>query len=175
MEQVKHYTQAYQQAPWRRQTHTIVLFLLVVVFAGLVAWVYLSVTARAAAVGRQIQAMNGDILELELDVESQKSQLARLTSAVEMEKRARSMGFSPLEEQPILYLLVPGFTGRKPANLAPAPLRNPAPSPGLSPQATETIFSWLERKMLETELPSIELPFPEGNPIDWLKTFGDKP
>jgi hypothetical protein len=44
----------------------IVLSLLFVVFATLVAGVYLSVTARAATIGREILFMQADIDELEL-------------------------------------------------------------------------------------------------------------
>ena len=58
MEQVRRLTkQAYSQAPWRSQTQIIVVFMLAVVAAALVAFIYLNTTAQAATIGRQIQEM----------------------------------------------------------------------------------------------------------------------
>jgi hypothetical protein len=53
MDRVQSLTQAYSQAPWRKQMQIIGLFLLVLVLTALVG-IYLSVTARAAAVGRDL-------------------------------------------------------------------------------------------------------------------------
>ncbi len=46
MERVYGLTQAYSQAPWRKQLQLIGIFLVVLVFFALVAGIYLSVTAR---------------------------------------------------------------------------------------------------------------------------------
>jgi cell division protein FtsL len=58
MEQVHRLTkQAYSQLPWRSQTQLIVVFMLVVVAAALIAFIYLNTTAQAATIGRQIQEL----------------------------------------------------------------------------------------------------------------------
>ena len=57
MENIHQLTQAYSQAPWRKQMYMIGVILLVLVSAAIIAGIYLNVTARAAAVGRQIQEM----------------------------------------------------------------------------------------------------------------------
>jgi len=71
MEQVRRLTkQAYPQAPWRSQTQVIVGFMLVVVAAALVAFIYLNTTAQAATIGRQIQEMQvnlNDSVDIELE------------------------------------------------------------------------------------------------------------
>src|SRR5512136_2085308 len=90
-------THAYLQAPWRKQTYMIGVILLLLVCVAIIAGIYLNVTARAAAVGREIQEMQvrvygyhyltggaGDssvpIEELEQQIANLNSQLAYLTS-----------------------------------------------------------------------------------------------
>ncbi len=46
---------AYSQAPWRNQVRTIGLFSLGLVFIGLVAGIYLMISANTVTVGRDIQ------------------------------------------------------------------------------------------------------------------------
>ena len=50
-------TQAYRQTPWRTQLQWIGLFLLALILLATVAGIYLSVSAGAAAVGREIQQL----------------------------------------------------------------------------------------------------------------------
>ena len=57
MDNIQQFTQAYTQAPWRKQLHMIGTILLALVSAAIVAGIYLNVTARAAAEGREIQDM----------------------------------------------------------------------------------------------------------------------
>src|SRR5512137_265742 len=97
MRKTNNLTHAYSQAPWRKQTYLIGVILLFLVCAAIIAGIYLNVSARAAAVGRQIQEMQvrvygyhyltGDsgegylpIEELEQDIANLNSQLAYLTS-----------------------------------------------------------------------------------------------
>ena len=61
MENFRNLTQAYSQAPWRKQLKFIGLFLLLVVFVALIAGIYLDVTARAATIGREILIMKNEI------------------------------------------------------------------------------------------------------------------
>ena len=57
MKKDKQLTQAYSQAPWRKQMYMIGVILLFLVCAAIIAGIYLNVTALAAAMGRQIQEM----------------------------------------------------------------------------------------------------------------------
>ena len=88
MDRAIKFTQAYYQTPWRKQLQRIGLFLAFLVVCALVAGVYLSVNSRAAGIGRQIQYDRELIDKLEKQIADQQSQLAILTSAAEMEKRA---------------------------------------------------------------------------------------
>src|SRR5512135_877503 len=108
MENINRLTHAYSQAPWRKQTYLIGVILLCLVCAAIIAGIYLNVTARAAAVGRQIQEMQvrvygyhyltGDansnyvpIEELEQKIANLNSQLAYLTSYAMMSDRLKKM------------------------------------------------------------------------------------
>lgn len=157
MHQVQDFAQAYTQAPWRKQLQLIGLFLLIVAFVGLVAGIYLNVTARAATVGREIFDLQNQIDEIERENENLRAQLAELTSSARMAQRAQSMGFYPVTPDETLYLVVPGYEARKPLVLAPA--RQPTVSSDvrrLPPEFRESIFSWLQRQSLHMNIPWLE-------------------
>ncbi|HEX9091996.1 MAG TPA: hypothetical protein VF831_10930, partial [Anaerolineales bacterium] len=90
MKKEKHLTHAYSQTPWRKQTYLIGVILLFLVCAAIVAGIYLNVTARAAAVGRQIQEMQvrvygyhyltGDAGENYVPIEELEQRIANLNS-----------------------------------------------------------------------------------------------
>jgi cell division protein FtsL len=134
MQRVQNLTNAYSQAPWRKQLQFLGLFLLIVVFIGLVAGVYLNVTARAASVGRDIQSMQSDLEQYAQSNVNLQSQLGDLTSASEMEKRAERMGFKPIDTDQAVYIAVPNYTDRRPTILAPAPGRTVLSAPSLPPE-----------------------------------------
>jgi hypothetical protein len=106
---VQNITQAYSQAPWRKQVQWIGSFLLVLVFVCLIAASYLNVTARAATAGREIQDMQVGQVETASTKPDQKdyhsieelkrrgadlqAQLAYLLSEDTMQKRAKGLGF----------------------------------------------------------------------------------
>ena len=85
--------QAYRQAPWRTQLQWTGLFLLVLVLVASVASIYLNVSASAAASGREIQRLGQQSEDLERSIADLRTQLAMLTSAANMEKRAEAMNF----------------------------------------------------------------------------------
>ncbi|MCI0519557.1 MAG: hypothetical protein L0Z70_04800 [Chloroflexi bacterium] len=147
MEQVRHFTQAYSQAPWRKQVMFIGLFLLIVVFIALVAGIYLDVTARTATIGREIQGMQADMAELRLKNADLATRLAGLTSAAEMEKRARSMGFEPIVKDQSMYLVVPGYIARQEVRLAAAPGEVKTVAAALPAEYTESLVDWLSRQV----------------------------
>lgn len=155
MNRMNHFTQAYSQAPWRSQIQMVGLFLLILVFVGIVAGVYLNVTARAATVGREIQQLQREIRKAERINADLKSKLAFLSSSDQMEKRAFQLGFQPVGMAEPLYLKVPGYGGRQTVNLAPAPAPVQLPPPSIPSEYTESLFSWMHRELDLSSLPQL--------------------
>jgi len=153
MDRAKGLTQAYSQAPWRKQLQVFVVFSIVVVFGALVAGIYLYVTAQSAAVGSHILDMQKEIRNLEQVNEDLRAQLAMAGSAAEMEKRARTMGFQSIDTTESLYVLVPGYIDRQPVVLAPAPGPVVTDKNQLPPEYTESLFEWIEKLVLTPPLP----------------------
>lgn len=148
MDRVKTLTQAYTQAPWRKQLQILGLFLLALVSAALVAIIYLSVTTKAATVGRQIMEMQSEIEEMEASIADLETRLAVLRSASTMRRRAQDMGFRPVEREEIEYLVVDGYAPRQGANLAPAPETVVTIAATLPPDYTESLFDWLRLRLI---------------------------
>jgi hypothetical protein len=160
MQNVQKITQAYSQAPWRKQVQWIGAFLLVLVFVWLVAALYLDVTARAATIGREIQEMQVGQAEtvnlqsdqaIRLSIEELKrrnadlqAQLAYLLSEDTMKKRAESLGYQQVETGTQLYIEVPGYIPPQTATLASPP----GPTvPGTETQVTvvkSSLLNWVE-------------------------------
>lgn len=157
MDRVQNITQAYSQAPWRKQMQVIGLFLLILVFVALVAGIYLNVTARAATIGRAIQFMQADIETMRRDMEDLQSQLAVIASAGEMEKRALSLGFKPIEMEQSMFVVVPEYVERQPAVLAPGSTQVLASAPVLPAEYTESIFEWLRKQIAGSSFPNIKV------------------
>lgn len=157
MERVQSLTQAYSQAPWRKQMQIAGLISLVLVFAALVAGIYLNVSARSATIGRDIQRMQADIETTSQTNADLQSQLAFLTSAEQMEKRARNLGFRPVQMDQPLFILVPDYTAREPVVLAPAPQPVVLSVNTLPPEYTESLLVWLQRELWKLSLPWLEV------------------
>jgi hypothetical protein len=125
------------------------VFSLVLVMIGLVAGIYLNVTARAATIGREILEMQEDILMLERINADLETKLASLTSIESMELRAQELGFRPLVPGESHYLLVSGYRGRQVVNLAPPPGPVLSSIPDLPPEFTKTLYDWLREFTLQ--------------------------
>ena len=149
MDHLEDLTQSYSQAPWRKQLQVVGLFLLALVLISLVAGIYLSVSARTAAIGRDIQSMQGRIELLDREIEDLHSLLAATRSSLEMESRAMQLGFQPVQGDQILYLNIPGYIERQPVVLAPAEQRILASAPVLPAQYTESLFTWAKRQITD--------------------------
>jgi cell division protein FtsL len=153
MNHLENLAQTYAQAPWRRQLQIIGLFSLVLVSIALVAGIYLNVSAKAAAVGRDIQVMQVEIDELDREIEDLQSHLATILSSSEMEARALKMGFAPLPAEQTVYLNIPGYVARQPVVLAPNSQRTIVGASVLPAQYTESLFDWARRGL--SNLPTI--------------------
>lgn len=167
MENINKLTHAYSQAPWRKQTYMIGVILLILVCAAIIAGIYLNVTARAAAVGREIQEMQvrvygyhylsaatGDsyvpIEELEQQIADLTSQLAFLTSYSVMQQRVQDLSLGPISADHIQYLEVPGYVERQTSSLAPPPVPVVVNASIIDPQFKESLFDWVTEKIRMT-------------------------
>lgn len=146
MERVSSISQAYSQAPWRKQLQIIGLFLLLVVFVALIAGIYLNVTARAATLGREILIMQSQIQKLELEIADLETRLAIANSGQEMQDRALALGFHPIEKDELTFIAVPGYSPRWGAVMAPAPEPVEIVSASLPADYTESLFDWIIRR-----------------------------
>jgi len=157
MQRLEKFTQAYPQIPWRGQTQVLGLILVIIVLVALVAGFYLSVSARAASIGRDIQAMQIQIKEIEQQNETFKAHLASLTSSRVLDARLEKLGFRPINQEDALYVFIPDYPGRRPVSLAPA-LEEPIVSAPILPEVyTESIFQWLYRQLSPYVLPMFEV------------------
>lgn len=147
MDRIENIALAYSQAPWRQQLRIIGLFSLGLVFIGLVAGIYLMVSANTVTVGRDIQAKQSELDKIDREIEEMKSQLAHTQSTEAMQARALSMGFRPVSGEDLIFLPVPGYVERQPAVLAPYSIRQVTGATYVPARYTETIFDWLKREM----------------------------
>lgn len=162
--------QAYLLSPWRSQIQWIGSFLLMVVTAALVAFIYLNTTAQAATIGRQIQEMqvNMDahvaitdpgaqaeietlsIEELSIRIAELEAQLAVLTSQTMIEQKAREMQMAPSDPDHVVYLYVPGYHGQTTANIAPPPRLERASASMIPAVYRQSLIEWMKMKIIQT-------------------------
>ncbi len=154
MNYVKNLTQAYSQTPWRKQLRGVGFILMIVVIGLLSASIFMSITARSAVVGRQIQINRFDITAMKRQIADMESELARLSSVAVMEERARALGFRPAIPEDIVYVDVPGVARHDQAYLAASsqPIQLDA-HPVLSPAFTQTWTDWLVQHFKKPVLP----------------------
>jgi len=143
------------------------VILLFLVCAAIVAGIYLNVTARAAAVGRQIQEMQvrvygyhyltGDtgetyvpIEELEQRIANLSSQLAYITSYSIMQERVKDLNLTPIDADHIDYMEVPGYVERQTTSLAPPPVPVVVTASTIAPEFKESLFDWVADQVRKT-------------------------
>jgi len=146
---VNHLVHAYRVAPWRVQRQWIGNALLVVVVFAMVAALYLNVTSRTAIAGREIQDLNDSIAVSQQVSSDLQTQLAGLTSAASMEKRAREMGFRPVEPTELEYLVVPGYVAHKAVDLSSsAPQQLNALT--IPPEYNQSLLDWMDERLVSS-------------------------
>ena len=143
------------------------VILLFLVCAAIIAGIYLNVTARAAAAGRQIQEMQvrvygyhyltGDagetyvpIEELEQKIANLASQLAYLTSYSIMQERVKDLNLIPIEADHIDYMVVPGYVERQTSSLAPLPVPVVVNASTIDPEFKQSLFDWVADQVGKT-------------------------
>jgi hypothetical protein len=142
---VAHLAKLYRDAPWQKQRQWIALFLLATVSVGMVAGVYLDITARAAVAGRQIQISENDIILIERANADLELQLAGLLSTDVLSARAAALGFQPAAADQLEYLVVAGYKAPGVFSMSNEPVRALAPT--LSPEFTQSLIEWLDQQM----------------------------
>ena len=145
MNNISHFVQKYQQASWRVQLQWLVLFVLGLVAVALVAGLYLSVSARAALTGREIQSLEAAIRSGERVNADLESQLAALTSDQAMKERAIALGFLPVDPAEITYVPVSGYAPPPAVNMAHQKTQPSAPA--IPPEYTQPLFDWFIERM----------------------------
>jgi len=143
MESINRINHAHSQAPWRVQRQWISVFLLVVIGFGMIATLYLMVTSQAAIVGREIQDLRLEIVNTELQNADLQTELARLTSKDEIERRAYALRFRPIQPEELEYLYVPGYVTQDGPTLA-ASLELQLSPPSTPPEYTQSLLDWLD-------------------------------
>ena len=137
---------AYRQAPWRIQRQWVGAFLLFVIGSAMVAALYLDVTARAAMAGREIQELRFEIIAIQRQNADLETRLAKMTSTSEMERRARSLGYRPVQPGELDYVPVPGFVAPEPDILFAAEDVT-IPEPSLPYEYSESLLEWLDEQV----------------------------
>lgn len=137
---------AYKQAPWRVQRQYVGAFLLFVIVASMIAALYLSVTARAAVTGREIQELRVEITGIQRANADLETQLADLTSTAVMEQRALQLGYRPVKPGELEYLAVPGFVAPEPGILLEAQ-DVPEFEQIVPPEYTQSLLEWLDERI----------------------------
>jgi hypothetical protein len=137
---------AYKQAPWRVQRQWVAAFLLFVIGAAMIAALYLDVTARAAVTGREIQEMRFEIIAIQRSNADLETQLAKLTSTSEMERRAVTLGYRPVKPGELDYVSVPGFFKPEPAILKAA-VDVTLPEQALPAEYSQSLVEWFDEQI----------------------------
>jgi hypothetical protein len=156
MQRIESLTHAYSQAPWRKQMQYLVPFLLILVFASLVAGLYLRVNAEASTVGSDILDMQVDISRLQRENSGLQAYLGELLSADQMQRRASELGFEPIQMDQAVYILVPGYVARHPVSLAPSYQRQVVSATVRPAEYTEPLFPWVRRHIMTKLFPALE-------------------
>ncbi len=143
---VDYLVHAYRQAPWRIQRQWLGGFLLAVLAVAMVASLYLDITAQAAISGREIQGLTSDIISTQQTNSDLQTRLAELSSTNAMEKRAKALGYQPLDPTKVQYIIVPGYVEPQNDILPVAPPLMPS-APSIPPEYTESLIEWLQQAL----------------------------
>ena len=144
------FTQAYQQAPWRLQIQRIGGFLAALVAVVIVAGVYLFISAQTATAGLEIKALERERESLNRTIADRRAKLAELTSAGVMSQRAADLGFVRPDMSTAIYMVIPGYQGRKPVMIAPPPSSDNLPSPIIKQSYRQSLWEWFFEGVLRS-------------------------
>jgi hypothetical protein len=144
-------TQAYRQTPWRTQFQWIGLFLLGLILVATVAGIYLSVSAGAAAVGREIQQLEYEREMIAREIADKRTLLAQLTSTGQMSKRAGELGYQSIQPGAAQYMVITGFIPRQPASLVTSTTYNAYQPSLVEPRYTQSLLEWITEQFISVQ------------------------
>jgi cell division protein FtsL len=136
-------TQAFKQAPWRKQMQLTGMILLGLVVVVVVAGVYLSISGKAASAGLDAYRLNLERQTLERKIADRKAQIAQLTASSAMELRAKNLGFKRIDPEDAVYIPIPGYTGRQVVVLAAPPGIDESARSFVLPAYRQSVWDWL--------------------------------
>jgi hypothetical protein len=134
---------AYQQAPWRTQLQGVGLFLLVLVCLVLVAGLFLGINGQTATAGLELRSMRDQAENLRQSIASLEVNIAYYTSVSKMQERAYELGYKRVAPSDVIYVIVPGYTGKPTAILAGKPGDSLLPEPMIKPAYTQSLWDWM--------------------------------
>lgn len=134
---------AYQQAPWRTQLQGIGLFLIVLVCVVLVAGLFLAINGQTATAGLELRSMQQQVENIKQNIASLEVNIAYYTSVSKMQERAHELGYRRVNPADVIYVIVPGYTGKPTASLASKPGDSLLPEPMIKPAYTQSLWDWM--------------------------------
>lgn len=146
MEPINRFNHAHSQAPWRLERQWISISLLTVLGFAMIWTMYLMVSSQAGIVGREIQDLRLEIIETEHENADLQTELARLTSRNEVERRAYALSFRPVQSGEVKYLYVPGYITPGYATLATNNSLQPIPA-SIPPEYTQSLLDWIDERI----------------------------
>lgn len=141
------FLQAFQQAPWRVQIQRLGLIFIALVIFGLTAGVYLSITANSYAAGVEAQQYEDRRDELGREIADMQTQKALYTTTSNDEKRASSLKFEIPSQDKVLYLIVPGYSGRQ-LDIKTSPASQDIKHSLIKPAFTQSLWEYLVQGIL---------------------------
>jgi len=132
--------QSYKQAHWRTRIQRAGWLMLIVFGFIFTSVLYLNISGQAANAGFQIISMQIKKQGLLRSIASDRAELANLTSATQMQKRAEALGYKPISTSKAIYVMIPGYAGKQVANMAPPPGSDLLPQPILKASYTQSLW-----------------------------------
>jgi cell division protein FtsB len=118
------------------------LFLLGLVLVAAITGIYLSISAQAAAAGRNIQSLDYQINEINDEISDLTTDLASAQSTEKMMTRAKELGFRMLNPSEAVYMEVPGLDPDAELELAPPRVNVLEETPLIQPTYKSSLWDW---------------------------------
>ena len=144
----KKFVQAYRQAPWRTQLHSLGLYLMPLITIVVIGALHLIIGAQAAEAGLKVQSLRVREEKLQRVIADENTQLAWITSYHEMAKRAEKLGYLRINPSSVTYTIIPAYKGRETALTAPLPSSNQTHAPIINTKYHQSLWEWFIKSFL---------------------------
>ncbi|MCK4726401.1 MAG: hypothetical protein KAT29_11380, partial [Anaerolineales bacterium] len=85
------------------------------------------------------------------------TEMAEITSYTEIVDRTSDLGFYPVSQDEVVYLVVPGYQSRQPIKLGSSHAQPLPEASMLSPDYTQSLFEWLRERVFNPAAPLVEI------------------